>query len=316
MWRYFLKRCLLIIPITLGVSLIVFAILAVTPGDPATMILGIGGTQEDIDRINKELGYDQPFLTRYYNYLYNAVVRQDLGTSYQFKTPVWSNIKARLPVSFRITVLALSFASLVGIPIGVLSAVKQYSLLDTMPTVIALFLAAIPSFWLGMILMYFFSLRLGWFPATGIQSWKSYVMPTISLGLPYAAQQLRFSRSSMLETIRQDYIRTARAKGAPENIVIWKHALKNALMPIITVIGINFSLILGGAVATETLYSIPGLGSMVVTGIKMKDIPMVMGGIIVLSVICSFIMLVVDLIYALIDPRIKAKYTRKRRVPA
>ncbi len=307
---------MLIIPITLGVSFIVFAILAITPGDPATMILGIGGTQEEIDRINRELGYDQPFLKRYADYLYKAIVKQDLGTSYQFKTSVWSNIRQRLPISFKVTILALSFASAVGIPIGVLSAVKQYSLLDTIPTIMALFLAAIPTFWLGMMLMLLFCLELRWFPATGISSWKSYVMPTIGLGMPYAAQQLRFARSSMLETIRQDYIRTARAKGAPENIVIWKHALKNALLPIITIIGVNFSLILGGAVATETLFSIPGLGSMVVTGIKMKDIPMVMGSIIVLSIICSFVILVVDLLYALIDPRIKAKYTKRRRSAA
>ncbi len=313
MWRYILKRCLLIIPITLGVSFIVFSIMAVTPGDPATMILGNGGTQEEIDRINHELGYDKPFLVRYGDYLYKAIIRQDLGTSYQFKTSVWSNIKQRLPVSFRVTAFSLMVASMVGVPIGVLSAVKQYSLFDTIPTVMALFFAAIPTFWLGMMLMLLFCLKLPLFPATGVSAWKGYVLPSLSLGLPYAAQQLRFARSSMLETIRQDYIRTARAKGAPENIVIWKHALKNALMPIITIIGINFSLILGGAVATETLFSIPGLGSMVVTGIKMKDIPMVMGGIIVLSIICSLIMLIVDLLYALIDPRIRAKYSRRKR---
>jgi peptide/nickel transport system permease protein len=176
-----------------------------------------------------------------------------------------------------------------------------------------LFFAAIPTFWLGMMLMLILSLKFPIFPATGVTTWKGYILPSLSLGLPFAAQQLRFARSSMLETIRQDYIRTARAKGAPENVVIWKHALKNALMPIITIIGINFGLILGGAVATETLFSIPGLGSMVVTGIKMKDIPMVMGGIIVLSIFCSLIMLIVDLLYALIDPRIKAKYSKGKR---
>lgn len=313
MWRYLFRRCLLIIPITLGVSFIVFSIMAITPGDPATMILGIGGTQEDIDRINQELGYDRPFLVRYGDYLYKAVVKHDLGTSYQFKTTVWSNIKQRLPVSVKVTTFSLLIASMVGVPIGVLSAVKQYSLFDTFPTVLALFFAAIPTFWLGMMLMLVLSLKIPIFPATGIGSWKGYVLPSLSLGLPFAAQQLRFARSSMLETIRQDYIRTAKAKGAPENIIIWKHALKNALMPIITIIGINFGLILGGAVATETLFSIPGLGSMVVTGIKMKDIPMVMGGIIVLSIICSLIMLIVDLLYALIDPRIKARYSRGRR---
>ena len=312
MWRYVLQRCLLIIPIVLGVTFIVFTILALTPGDPASLILGTGATQDDIDRINRELGFDQPFLKRYFNYLYNAVVRQDLGYSYQFKTSVWANIMQRLPISFLVTILGLGFAAAVGIPLGVLSAVKQYSLLDTMPTIIALFLAAIPTFWLGLMLMLFFALELRWLPSTGIGTWRHFVMPTIALGLPYAAQQLRFARSSMLETIRQDYIRTARAKGAPENIVIWKHALKNALLPIITIIGVNFSLILGGAVVTETLFSIPGLGSMVVTGIKMKDVPMVMGAIIVLSIICSLVILLIDILYAYIDPRIKAKYSKMR----
>lgn len=314
MWRYILKRCFLIIPITLGVSFIVFCILALTPGDPATMILGIGGTQEDIDRINHELGYDKPFLERYADYLYKAVVKRDLGTSYQFKTSVWEKIKQCVPVSFKVTTFSLIIASMVGVPIGVISAVKQYSLFDTVPTVVALFFAAIPTFWLGMMLMLIFCLKIPILPASGVASWKGYVLPALSLGLPYAAQQLRFARSSMLETIRQDYIRTARAKGVPESVVIVRHALKNALMPIITIIGINFGLILGGAIATETLFSIPGLGSMVVTGIKMKDIPMVMGGIIVLSIICSLIMLAVDLLYALIDPRIRTKYSKRRRL--
>ena len=202
------------------------------------------------------------------------------------------------------------FASVVGIPIGIVSAVKQYTPLDTVPTLISLFLAAMPSFWIGMMMLYFFSLKLGLFPSNGVGTWKHYILPMVSLGLPYAAQALRFTRSSMLETIRQDYIRTARAKGANERLIIWKHALKNALLPVITVTGGNFGALLGGAVVTETLFNIPGLGSLVVTSIKLKDIPMVMGCTLILATMFSLILLSVDLLYAMIDPRIKAKYSK------
>jgi peptide/nickel transport system permease protein len=202
------------------------------------------------------------------------------------------------------------FASVIGIPIGVLSAVKQYSLLDTVPTVISLFMAALPGFWLGMMMMYFFSLKLGWLPSNGVGSWQHFILPVVSLGLPYAAQELRFTRSSMLETIRQDYVRTARAKGANERLVIWKHALKNALLPVITVTGGNFGVLLGGAVVTESLFNIPGLGSLIITSIKIKDVPTVMGATLILAFIFSLILLGVDLLYAAVDPRIKAKYSK------
>jgi peptide/nickel transport system permease protein len=177
------------------------------------------------------------------------------------------------------------------------------------PTAIALFLASLPAFLIGMVLMLFFSLWLNWFPSNGIGSWEHYVMPTISLGLPYASFQLRFTRSSMLETIRQDYIRTAKAKGAPESSVIWHHAMRNALLPVVTVAGNNFGLLIGGAVATETLFGMPGLGTLIVNGINTRDLPIVMAGIIVFTILFSLIILLVDVMYAFIDPRVKARYT-------
>ena len=184
------------------------------------------------------------------------------------------------------------------------------------PTIVALFLAAVPGFWLGMMMMLIFSLNLNWLPSMGIGSWKHYILPTLALALPYAARQLRFTRSSMLDAIRQEYIRTARAKGCTERSVIWKHALKNALLPIITVIGDNFSGLIGGAVVTESLFSIPGLGSLIVNGVKQKDIPTVLTSTIFLSVMLSLIMLVVDLLYTAADPRLKVRFTavaKKRR---
>lgn len=309
MRKYVLRRLLAIIPSLLGVVVMVFMIMELSPADPASIILGTGATQEAIDQLNHELGYDRPAAERLLRYLVNVFTKFDFGNSYRTRRPVLESVLKCIPVSVRVAFNAIVFAAGIGIPIGVLSAVKQYSLLDTVPTVIALFLAALPGFWLGMMLLYVFSLKLGLFPSYGIAGWKSFVLPTVSLGLPYAAHELRFTRSSMLETIRQDYVRTARAKGAGERRVIWVHALKNALLPVITVTGGTFSAMLGGAVVTETLYSIPGLGSLIVTSIKIKDMPTVMGGTLVLATMCAIVLLAVDLLYAFVDPRIKARYS-------
>jgi len=298
------------IPVVLCISFIVFGLLALAPGDPASIILGANASQEDIDTLNHKFGFDQPFLIRYFNYIKNLTLKFDFGTSYRSNQPVVNEIKSRTPVSVKLALAGISCAAFVGIPLGVLSAVKQYSLLDTIPTVMAMILAAMPPFWLGMLLIYFLSYKLGWFPAFGISTAKNYILPTMSIALIYAAQQMRYTRSSMLETIRQDYVRTARAKGAPERLVIWKHALGNALLPTITVIGTNFGALIGGAIIVESLFSIPGLGTLIITGINNRDMPTVVGGTIVLATLYCLILLVVDLIYALIDPRIKAKYTR------
>lgn len=310
MWKYVIKRLLLIIPILLGVTILIFFVMELSPGDPASTILGAGATQEAIDMLNKELGYDRPMLTRLGSYIANVFLKGDFGNSYRSRLPVIDSIVVSIPISLRVAFFAITFAAVVGIPIGVLSAVKQYSLLDTIPTVTSLFLSALPGFWLGMMLLYLFALKLGILPSYGVETWKGFILPTISLGLPYAAQEMRFTRSSMLETIRSDYVRTARAKGAAERRVIWRHALKNALLPVITVTGTIFAAMLGGAVVTESLYSIPGLGSLLVTSIKIKDTPTVMGCTFVLAAMCSLVLLVVDLLYAVVDPRIRAKYSK------
>ncbi|MDR1944024.1 MAG: ABC transporter permease [Synergistaceae bacterium] len=312
MYRYAIRRVLLLIPIVIGISFIIFSILYIIPGDPGSVILGSGALQKDIDKLNDQLGYNLPFFYRYFKYIFNAFFRFDLGISYTTKLPVFSEIISRLPISIFVAFNGILFAVCVGVPIGVVSAVKQYSLWDKIPTGIALLLSSMPAFLIGLILMLLFSLKLGWFPSNGIGGWKHFIMPMFTIGLPYAGEQLRFTRSSMLETIRQDYVRTARAKGAAERTVIWKHAMKNALLPVITIAGTNFGLMIGGAVVTETLFGIPGLGTFIVNGVKQKDIPVVMGGIIVFAMAFSINMLIVDLLYAFVDPRIKAKYSSGR----
>jgi peptide/nickel transport system permease protein len=313
MLRYIAQRIVLIIPIMFAVSFLVFAILSFTPGDPASIILGSGATQEAVDQLNHELGYDQPLLIRYFQYISGVVLRFDFGFSYRTRLPILSELKARLPISFKISLFAITLSCAIGIPIGILSAVKQYTALDTIPTLTALLFAAFPTFWLGMLLLFVFSLKLGWFPSYGTTTWLHFVLPVVGIGLPEAATLMRFTRSSMLETVRQDYIRTARSKGAPERIVIWKHALRNALLPIVIIVGVHFAALMGDASATEVLYSIPGLCSMMINGIRQKDVPSVMGAVLLLTSFCSVMVLVVDIVYALIDPRIKAKYTRTRR---
>lgn len=302
----------MMIPIIIGVSLLIFVIIDMVPGDPGSNLLGPGARQEDIDLMNKQLGYDRPLLQRYGVYMYNAVFNLDLGKSYSTKKPVFTEVVNRLPVSLKVAFNAILFSLVFGVPLGVLSAVKQNTLFDRIPTGLALLLASQPAFLIGLVLMLIFSLRLGWFPVTGVASWKSYVMPMIALGLPYGGRQLRFTRSSMLETIRQDYVRTAKAKGVPSRVVVWKHAMKNALLPVITVAGNSFGILIGSAIATETLFGLPGLGTFVVMGIRQKDVPVVTGGIIILAIIFSFVILAVDISYAFVDPRIRAKYSGRR----
>lgn len=310
MKRYILKRLLLMIPVLLGIILIIYLIMALTPGDPARIILGESASQEAVTQLNHELGNDRPLFIRFADYLYKAVFHLDFGVSYRTGKPVFDDVIVRLPTSMKIAFNGIFAATLIGIPLGVISAVKQYSTVDNASRVSAMLLAGIPPFWLGMMLIYIFALKLGWFPASGIQGWENYILPMITLGIPYAGSQLRMTRSVMLETIRQDYIRTAKAKGVPKNVIILKHALHNALLPIITVTATSFGGLLGGAVITETVFAMPGLGTLIVQGIRQKDIPTVLASTVLLAAMFSVIMLIVDLLYAFIDPRIKAKYSR------
>ncbi len=307
MYSYVVKRLLLLIPIILGVTFIVFFILDLTPGDPGRLLLGPLAPQEAVDRKNEELGYNNPFFTRYLTYMGGAL-RGDFGESYRTGQPVFDEIIPRFPTTLTLAFLAVLASTLIGIPLGILSAVRQYSKLDTAATISAMFVSSVPDFWLGLMLMLLLSLKLRLLPPDGIDSPLGYIMPTLALSLPSSASILRLTRTTMLETIRQDYIRTARAKGASEKSVIWHHALKNALLPVITVVGSQFGYLLGGSIVVETVFSVPGLGMLTVTAIKSKDMPQVMASIIFLAILFVFIMLLVDLLYAFIDPRIKARY--------
>ena len=308
MSKYIIKRLLYMIPVLLGVAFLVFAILSLTPGDPGTIILGITAKPEAIASLNHEFGYDQPFLIRFFNYIGGIVFHFDLGTSYQTRQPVVNDIIARFPNTLLLTILSMAVSSIIGISLGIFSAVRQYSVADHICVVVALVFASIPGFWLGLMLLLLFSLKLGWLPSFGASSLKHFILPTLTVSLTSAAGLLRLTRSAMLETIRQEYIRTAKAKGASSRRIIWKHALRNALLPVVTTLGTSFGASLGGAIIAETVFAMPGMGTLITTAIRQKDIPVVMGATLFLAVLFSLVILIVDILYAFIDPRIKAKY--------
>ena len=308
MTKYVIKRILYMIPVLLGVAFLVFTILSLTPGDPGSIILGITAKPEDIAALNAEFGYDKPFLIRFFNYIGDIIFHFSLGTSYQSRGPVMADIMSRFPNTLTLAVLSMAVSSIIGISLGILSAVRQYSVLDHVCVVVALIFASIPGFWFGLMLLLLFALKLGWLPSFGASSLKHFILPTLTVSLTSAAGLLRLTRSAMLETIRQEYIRTAKAKGASEKRIIWKHALRNALLPVVTTLGGGFGASLGGAIIAETVFAMPGMGTLITTAIRQKDIPMVMGATLFLAVLFSFVILLVDILYAFIDPRIKAKY--------
>ncbi len=307
MYKYILKRLAYMVPVILGVTFIIFLIMALSPGDPARLVLGDMAPQESIDAWRAERGLDDPLLVRYFKYMGN-MLKGDLGTSYMNGRSVSTEIVSRFPITIKIAISAMMVALLVGIPLGIISAVKQYSLIDGITTVFGMLGIAMPSFWVALMMILVFSLKLGWLPSGGIVGWKSMVMPSLSIGLASAANIMRTTRSSMLEVVRTDYIRTAKAKGAKKRDIIGVHALKNVLIPVITVAGLQFGSMMGGAVIAETVFAMPGVGTYMITSIKALDTPAVMGSIIVFCIAFSFVNLLVDLIYGFIDPRIKAEY--------
>ena len=309
MHKYVIKRLLFVIPTLMAVTLIVFTIMELTPSSPGRAILGPTATQEQVDKLNEDVGYNRPFLTRYFSYMFNAV-QGDFGLSYKTRQPVFQEIFARFPTTLKLALTGLIGSAVLGIPLGVLSAVKQYSFVDITSTFSALLLASVPVFWFGMMLVLLFSLRLGWLPASGLGNWKNFVLPALTLFLPGAASILRMTRTTMLETIRQDYIRTAKAKGASPKRIIWYHSIKNALLPVITNLGMNFGFLLGGACLTEAVFALPGIGTFIVDSIRSKDVSVVMSAIVFFAFLFCLILLVVDLIYAFLDPRIKAQYSK------
>ncbi len=309
MHRYIFKRLIMLIPVLIGVSFFVYFIMDLAPGDPAIVIAGEHATHEEIERVREEYGFNDPILVRYAKYMGN-LLKGDLGISYVSKKDVFETYKQRFPATAQLAVTAMIVATMISIPIGIYSAVNQNTWKDTTSVVFALIGVSMPPFWLGLILIITFSLTLGWFPSGGIGGWNSVILPAITSGTGYAALMTRTTRSSMLEVLRQDFLRTARSKGVSERKVIHKHALRNALIPIITVAGMQFGYILGGAVLIETVFTWPGVGRLIVDSIGMRDIPMVTGCVIITTMIVSIVQLFVDILYSFIDPRIKAQYSK------
>ncbi len=308
MIRYILKRLLMMIPVLFGVAFVIFTMLYFTPGDPAVQILGEGATPEAIAALREELGLNAPFVVRFFNYIKDLVWYGDLGISYSTNRPVIDEILSRFPTTLELAALSVLIATLIGVFCGIIAAVRQYSIFDNVATVVSLIGASMPNFWQGIMMILLFSVYLGWLPASGFDSPICWIMPAMTIGTSTAASIMRMTRSSMLEVIRKDYIRTARAKGQSEFVVIFHHALKNAMIPVLTTIGLSFGRMMGGAVLTESIFAIPGLGSLIVNAIKARDYPVVQGGVLFIAFVFGFVNLFVDILYAFCDPRIKAMY--------
>ena len=314
MLKYIFKRILMMIPVLLGVLFLVFTMNEISPGDPAAMIAGDAASVEVVEQIREDLGLNKPLPVRFFNYTKNLVLHGDLGTSYKTKRPVLDEVMDRLPTTILLSLTSAAFAVFLSIPIGIISAIKQNTWIDNLLMVLALIGVAMPAFWQGLMTIILFSVKLGWFPSYGFTTPAHWFMPVLTIGTGAMASLVRITRSSMLEVIRQDYIRTARAKGQTERKVIISHALRNSMIPIITAIAIQLGSMLGGAIVTETVFAIPGIGMLMIQSIKARDYPTIQGAVVVIAVMFSLLNLVVEIIYTFVDPRLKSIYQTKRKV--
>ena len=309
MIRYIIKRLILLIPVIIGVSFIVFVIVSMTPGDAALIILPYG-TEAELEQIRDELGLNDPLIVQYFRYLFD-MFKGDLGVSYYSNKDVFASYMERLPATFLLAFSSMVISAIIAVPLGTYSATHQYSRLDQACNVFALFGNSMPNFWIGLLAIMLFALHLRILPSGGSNAGlKSLILPAMTLGVRHVALVYRMTRSSMLDVVHSDYVRTARAKGLKEKIVINKHALRNAWIPIITVVGTQMGTSLGGSVVTETVFSWPGVGRLVVDSINRKDRPMVMGCLVLTTIMISLTNLLVDILYAYVDPRVKAEYKR------
>ena len=308
MLRYIVRRVLFLIPVLLGVAFCVFTLLYLTPGDPARMVLGDLATEEAVQGFRNREGLNDPYLVQFGSYIWKAVTRGDIGRSYITKRSVAQEVLTAFPATLKLSALAMLIAILIGIPCGIISAIKQYSWFDTITMIFAMVGLSMPVFWLGLLLILLFSVHLRWLPSSGFSTFKAMILPSVALAAQSISMVTRMTRSSMLEVIRADYIRTARAKGQKESVVIWVHALRNALIPVVTLCGLQFGSLLSGAILTETVFAVPGVGQLMIRAIMARDYPMVQGGVLFVAIVFSIVNLLVDVLYAYIDPRIKAQY--------
>lgn len=313
MYRYALKRLLMILPVIIGISLILFVAMDLAPGDAVDYLAPEDATEEDLLLLERQLGLDQPLPVRYARYM-AGLARGDLGVSYLSNQDVIRTYLDRLPNTLALSAASILVAVAISIPLGIISAVHHGSIRDNLAMIFALLGLSMPNFWVGLLLIIYLSNGMGWFPSGGFDAGlKSLVLPAVTAGTGFTATITRTTRSSMLDVLGQDYLRTARAKGVSEKTVIRKHALKNALIPIITVSGTQLGALLGGSVLTETVFSWPGVGRLIIDSVNARDTPMVTGSIIMTTILISVLLLAVDLLYAIVDPRLKSRYASKGR---
>jgi ABC-type dipeptide/oligopeptide/nickel transport system permease component len=304
MLRFLAERLLGAVPVLFGVSIAVFMMIHLLPGDPATIMLqGAPASAEDIAELRHQLGLDRPLQNQYASWVGRAL-QGDLGESIHTRRSVTKEIFGVFPSTLRLALAAIGLAMLLGVTMGVIAAIKQNTWLDSLSMSTALLGVSMPDFWIGLLLILVFSVNLGWFPATGIGGWDHVVLPALALGANFAAIIARLVRSSVLEVMRQDYVRTARAKGLAEQFVIIRHALRNALIPVVTIVGLQFGNLLGGAVVIETVFARQGIGRLAITAILAKDFPLIQGVVLLSAVVYVLLNILVDLSYAVLDPRI------------
>lgn len=304
MFRYIVKRLIEIIPIIFVVSLLIFFFIHLVPGDPVRLAAGKEATLEEIERVRQELGLDKPLLTQYVNYMQNLVTG-NLGHSLKTGLPISDMFENRFSVTMTLTFMSLGWALVLGLLIGTISAVFRNKWPDYVGMLTAISGISLPGFWLGLILIQVFSVTLGWFPTGGVESWKSYVLPSLTLGAGIMSMLARFTRSSLLETLKEDFIRTGRAKGLKESVVVRKHALKNSMIPVVTIAGLQFGFLLGGSVVVETVFSIPGMGRLLIDSIAFRDYPVVQAVILLFSLEFILVNLLVDILYKALNPKIR-----------
>ncbi len=309
MHKYVIKRLLSLIPVLFIVSIVIFMLIHLVPGDPAAMMLGEQATPAQIEALRETLGLNEPLVLQYIHWV-RDIFRGDLGTSLFMDGTMLEIISTHMVPTLQQTVVAILFATLVGVPLGMLAAIKRGRAADQLISTFSIIGVSMPSFLMGLGLVLLFSVKLGWLPSTGAASWKSFILPAFTCGTGNMAALTRTTRSAMLDVLKQDYLRTARSKGVSERRIIMKHALKNAQIPIVTMIGIQVSTLIGGAVLTERVFALPGVGSFLVDSILKSDFEVVTGFIIMLAIFVSVVLLIVDIVYAFLDPRIKAQYSK------
>ena len=309
-FKYIVRRILFLIPTLLLVSFFVFCIIKAAPGDPAQLALGEGATEENIEAKRIELGLDRPFIVQYLDWLYNIVFHFDFGNSYRSNISVSYQIKSYFPNTLKLSGFSVLLGMFIGVPLGMIAAVKQYSPFDSVVMSFAMVGMSVPAFVLALAMILLFSVTLHWLPSSGFNSFSQMIMPIVALGMQPCAICARMTRSSMLEVVRQDYIRTVRAKGLSESKIVVVHALRNALMPILTTVGLQFGALIGGAFVTETIFLIPGFGRLLVTAVTNRDYPLVMGGVTVVAMVVALTNLAIDIAYTFIDPRVRSEFKK------